>query len=269
MKFSNIKYFSSFMERFKKRKPLPKNNQPEIIKMKIGNSVKVKKGVKSPDDEDLIIEDWQGRITEIYENHNTILFELDSLTLASLTEKYITDSLDEGLSYSFMCLDANQLELSQPRDTKNDTSLEQKRLGFKYPESEEERRLLTILDSEDLDVDEDNQDTYFEYLKANISKPCQLFASEGFSWEESYMFGGGNKKEYEKLKSTRPSSSDTFEFMSLVEEIDEERGIFVKVRRLSDKKTFSLPLWDLKVENEKSPNYLLIADYSFWMSNYQ
>jgi hypothetical protein len=36
--------------------------------MKKGDSVKVKKGVFSPDYDDLLIEGWQGRVTEISPN---------------------------------------------------------------------------------------------------------------------------------------------------------------------------------------------------------
>lgn len=52
--------------------------------MKIGNSVKVKEGIISPDVDDLVIGGWQGRIREV--NDNIITINLDSITLLSLSE---------------------------------------------------------------------------------------------------------------------------------------------------------------------------------------
>ena len=96
-----------------------------------------------------------------------------------------------------------------------------------------------------------------------------LTGTETFPWEEKYFFGGGSKKEYENLKKTRASSTDKFELIELMEDIDEEYGIIAKVRRVTDKKQFELPLWDLGCTDEHSKEYELISDYSFWITNYQ
>ena len=111
---------------------------------------------------------------------------------------------------------------------------------------------------------ENNQIVYLDYLKKNLKKPCVLTGSENFSWEEPYLLGSWCQKESEKLKLTQSSYTDKFE---LLDEIDNFRGIFAKVKRLSDNKKFELPLWDLKVIDEKSSNFLLISDYSSWMTN--
>ena len=91
---------------------------------------------------------------------------------------------------------------------------------------------------------------------------------EDFSWEEPYVFGGWSQKEYKELKKTRLSYTDTFQFLNL-EGCDDLRGIYVKAKRVSDKKRFSIPLWDLEVTNEDDPNFPLVSDYSSWMSNYR
>jgi preprotein translocase subunit YajC len=59
--------------------------------MEIGNSVRVKQGIMSPDMEDLSISGWEGRVFEIEDDLITI--ELDSLTLSKMPEEYIIDSL--------------------------------------------------------------------------------------------------------------------------------------------------------------------------------
>ena len=235
--------------------------------MKKGDSVKIKKGFLLPDYEDLNFDNWQGRITEI--DGDTITIELDSITLDAMSEDYIIDSIENELDYCSFCLETSDVELTEPRDTKNDVLLKQKEIAAMYPEDEEERRISEILKSEDIYVDEDNQRTYFKYLKNNIQKPCIMTGAEDFEWEEPYLFGGWSKQEYEKLKLVQPSYTDQFELMKFVDMIDDSMGIVVRVKRLSDNKKFDLPLWNLKSATKESPNHLLISDYSSWMTNYQ
>jgi hypothetical protein len=58
------------------------------------------------------------------------------------------------------------------------------------------------------------------YLKENIELPCILTGIEDFPWEEKYVFGYGNKKEYEKLKKENPSFKDKFEILDFIEDED-------------------------------------------------
>jgi hypothetical protein len=242
-------------------------NEIKDSTMKKGDSVNVKKGVMSPDYDDLKIEGWQGRIKEL--DYCTVLIELDSITLDCLSIDYITDSIAEEVEYFCINLDIDDVELVKPRDTQNDTLLKQKEINAKYSQDEVEKRILQILKSDDSSVNEHNQGMYCEYLRKNIQMPCIMTGMEDFDWEEPYLLGGWSQKEYEKLKLTNPSYTDKFEFICFVAEIDDWKGIISKVMRLSDNKKFDLPIWDLMVTDIKSPNYLLISDYSYWMTNYQ
>ncbi|MCJ7582605.1 MAG: hypothetical protein MUP98_18985 [Candidatus Aminicenantes bacterium] len=56
-----------------------------------------------------------------------------------------------------------------------------------------------------------------DYLKKNLSYPCVLTGIEDFNWEEFYVFGPGDKEEYEELKKTKPSYMDTFELLELID----------------------------------------------------
>ena len=125
--------------------------------MKKGDSVKVKKGVFSPDYDDLLIEGWQGRIIEI--SVNTITFELDSITLDGLSKDYITDSFVEEVEFTKICLDIDDVELTKPRDSENDTLLKQRELNSRYSVNEEEKRIIDILNSSDSSVTDKNQET--------------------------------------------------------------------------------------------------------------
>jgi hypothetical protein len=80
--------------------------------------------------------------------------------------------------------------------------------------------------------------------------------------------GGWSRKEYEELKITQPSYTDIYELISFRDEIEDLRGILVQVKRLKDNKLFDLPLWDLEAVDKRSPNYLLLSQYSSWMTNY-
>ena len=94
--------------------------------MKRGDSVKVKNGIMSPDDTNLCIEGWQGRITEL--DGNFIVMELDSITLQNLSEDYIEGSIRQAEEYTFLCLTKDEVELTTPRDAQKDTLLKQKEI---------------------------------------------------------------------------------------------------------------------------------------------
>ena len=82
------------------------------------------------------------------------------------------------------------------------------------------------------------------------------------------FFGSGDKKEYEELKKTRPSCRDIFKFMSFDTIIDDTAWLMVRVKRVSDRKQFVMPLADLETTDEDSLNYKLIDDYAYWYVNY-
>jgi hypothetical protein len=133
---------------------------------------------------------------------------------------------------------------------------------------EQMQRIAAILGQDDLDVTQKTVNRYFDYLKQHVQLPCRLTGIEDFPWEERYVFGYGDEKEYERLKKTQPSYTDTFELMSFAE-AQANDGILVEVRRVSDQKKFTLPLADLEAADEGSPNYQLLDDYSVWFVNYR
>ena len=132
----------------------------------------------------------------------------------------------------------------------------------------QEKRIITILGTKKYGVTGTTLKKYLKYLKQHVEFPCQLTGIEDFDWEEFYVFGPGSKREYEELKETQPSYKDRFSLIDFVDNLDDwEAGIFVVVRRESDRKKFVLPLADLKAINKKSQNYQLLDDYSVWFVN--
>ena len=235
--------------------------------MKIDDSIKVKKGIISPDYDDLNIGNWQGRIVEI--EKNIVTFELDSVTLSKLSENYIIESLAEDVEWKLLSLEFNEVEITKPQDRKSDVLQKQNEINAMYSCEEEEKRISEILDSQETFVTESNMQKYHSYLKDKLQISCVLTGMEDFDWEEPYLIGGLSKSEYEKEKITNPSYTDHFELVEFVDKIDDWKGILVKVKRLSDRKVFDLPLWDLKILDKDSSDYLFVSDYSSWMTNYQ
>ena len=137
---------------------------------------------------------------------------------------------------------------------------------------QQKQRILDILqvqDEEDSFFSEENLKTYLDYLKKNLEFPCLLIGIEDFPWEERFVLGYGSKKEYEKLKKTQPSYTDTFTLIEFEELSPGEEQIFVIAERVKDKKQFLLPLDMLKAAKRKSQNYQLLDDYASWLVNYQ
>ena len=132
---------------------------------------------------------------------------------------------------------------------------------------EQENRIIDIL-GEGCERKDNNFLMYYNYLKENISIPCVLTGIEDFPWEEKYVFGGWDQNEYEELKKDNPSYTDEFELIELLEPASGEEDLFIKAKRLSDKKVFELELSWLKCTDSKSNNYQLLHDFSVWQVNY-
>jgi len=132
----------------------------------------------------------------------------------------------------------------------------------------QEIRIEEILGEGNLKVSVDSLQIFRDYIQKNISFPCDLTGREDFLWEEFYVFGPGDKNEYAELKKTQPSFTDTYTFMSFDDQKEDRDGLMVKVKRLSDHSQFVLPLADLKVIENSTPNHQLVHDYAVWFINY-
>ena len=138
---------------------------------------------------------------------------------------------------------------------------------------EQERRIGEIVGlDEDGEINEVNEKTlkiYYDYLVENLQLPCEVTGSEDFPWEEYYIIGGGSKKEHAKLRKTKPSYLDTYDLLKIKYTVDEYSELMVSVKRISDKRKFTLPLADLEVTDTTSKNYQLIDDYVVWYVNWR
>ena len=116
----------------------------------------------------------------------------------------------------------------------------------------QDQRIADIFGTEDIpDVTDETLERYLERLKQHLEFPCQLTGSASFEWEEDYTYEDGAEKEHERLRKTQPSCMDKYELLSFDNEVGPEDGILVNVKRMSDKKTFVLPLAKLEVTKRK------------------
>jgi hypothetical protein len=114
--------------------------------------------------------------------------------------------------------------------------------------------------------------TYFEFLKNNLSLPCILTGKESigyFRWEERFSFGYGSQQEYALFRKQRGSFKDRYELKSWSgATVEDDWDVLVIVHRLPYKKQFNIPLSELQAEDKLSQNYQTLDDFSVWRVNW-
>jgi len=118
------------------------------------------------------------------------------------------------------------------------------------------------------EVSEANLLKYRQYILEHFNKNAVLTGREDFPWEEKYVFGPGNKAEYERLKKTNPSYTDEYQLLEIMGNVIEENDLIAKVKRLSDGKKFEIGLSWLAVKNKKAKECQLLDDFATWVVNW-
>lgn len=220
--------------------------------MKIGDSVKVKKGVLEPDNEKFEIGGWQGRIVEIDTTSTTegtlVNIEWDVLTLQQLPADYIIQSEIEGLVWEMMVLFESDVEKAESRDEVADVRKMQDELSVKYywcSLGEEGLRIGAVLEAADWNDDMQCFDVWYKHIDSALSFPIQAIVSES---EDN-----GLLKEGAKVAITSLST------------IAERYGIIANVKW--NDTNYEFPLCDLEVIDKKSTDFQLINDYGIWFAN--
>ncbi|HBM15727.1 MAG TPA: hypothetical protein DD381_05195 [Lentisphaeria bacterium] len=95
----------------------------ELNGFKMGDFVKVKDGIKDPDDDKTTIGNWCGRIAEIYDN-GIALIKWDSITIRGMNIKNIRKYEKEGFLWGEINLGLYELEKTTPRDNEDDADEE-------------------------------------------------------------------------------------------------------------------------------------------------
>ena len=112
-----------------------------------------------------------------------------------------------------------------------------------------------------------NAERYRDYLHKHLSLPIRVTGSEDFPWEEPYVLGVWDKNDYEVLKKSNPSYTDTFELLGL-EPPNRHEDVMAKVRRINDGKHFEIGLSWLCCRDQDTDASILLEDYGSWHTNY-
>lgn len=221
------------------------------INFKIGDSVKVKKGVMCPDYENLCIEGWQGRVAEITEERDSpilVCIRWDSVTLKKMPSDFIDQSEEEGLDYTCMYLELQDLEMAKARDTEKDVADILEKISKSHAWSwigEEGKRIQKVLAGVDEEDEMEALEAWEKYLRKHLAFP---FDAEVAEYQERGPLQAGDRVSVKRISM-----------------VDDLYGIIVELRRGREK--YAFPLCDLEVINKNSPNYQPVKDYCVWFAN--
>jgi len=232
---------------------LKKKSHNMTMKIKPGDSVKVKDGVKDPDSEDIELSSWQGRIIEIDEvaDHNgniRITIEWDSLTLTQMPAEFIQQSEIDGLDWKTMVLYESDLNKADARDRKFDVKKTQGLLSEQhYWDSfgKSGIRISNVLEGLNPKDEMKCLRAWDQYLERELSFPIQAIVSES---ADNWIINSGDIVQ-----------------ITLLSEIVDMYGILATIRL--NQKSFEYPLCDLEVMDKKAKNHQLIQDYCVWFAN--
>ncbi len=222
------------------------------MKLKLGNSVIVKQGVKEPDFEKLELGGWQGQVVEIdtkSDKENILItIEWDSQTLRQIPADYIEQSERDGYDWQRITLYESELEKTKARDKKENVEKTQAELEDKYHWASlgnEGKRISKVLDMINPHDEMKCLKKWVEYLDKELTFPIDAYVSES---ENNWLIKSGDKV----LIKSLPHIVDVY-------------GIIASIK-LNGKK-YEFPLCDLEVIDKTNPNFQLIGDYKIWFAN--
>jgi len=79
----------------------------------------------------------------------------------------------------------------------------------------QDARIEAIVGVDDEISFDDCVDKFYDHLTSSLRLSCDVTGIEDFRWEEYYVIGPGNPKEYERLLKNQPSYQDTFELLAI------------------------------------------------------
>ncbi len=222
----------------------------KIEEIKIGDYVKVKAGIKAPDFEYQLMDNWEWKVVDIQKDEKLVEIEWDSETLLITPEKYLIDLVNEGYDYEIMTLDVSDLERANGRDNSDQR---------KELESKVRAKLYWI----ELFNEEEKSVKYGKLFQGvNLDNSNELLQR----WEEVLSKGLEFPIETKVVESERGRIRDGEKIKLLdIEDHDERYGILGIGKYAREAVTF--PICNLEAIDKKSKNYELLRDYVVWFAN--
>lgn len=232
------------------------------IDFKIGDYVKVKKGILDSEEGKYNLEDWQGKIIKVFIDERdgaVVLIKWDSITLKNMPETFVIESIQEDLEFSEMYLGVDEVTPAECRSNDNEVDNAVKELKEKYdyvqPKAgntgDEELDKQEILIEEILHgVNRKNcsevEERWEEYLENNLEFPFKVEVT--YRDEDTQEIENGDILNVKKI-------SGTFDLY----------GIVVETRKGRYK--YEVPLCELEVSDKLSDNYIKVEAYNLWFAN--
>jgi hypothetical protein len=217
-----------------------------IEEIKIGGYVKVKEGIKAPNFEYQLMDNWQGKVIAIQKDEKLIEIEWDSETLLNTPEKYLKDLIKEGYDYEIMTLEISELEQASRRDNSNQIKRVEAKLYWVELFEKEGKSIKygKLFQGIKLNNYIELYQKWEEYLSENLEFPIETKVVES---ERGRIRNGA------KIK------------LLVIEDYDDMYGIFGIGKHGREAVTF--PISNLEAINKKSKNYELLKDYAIWFAN--
>lgn len=221
-----------------------------IEEIKIGDYVKVKSGIKVPDFEYQLMDNWQGKVVDIQKSENLVDIKWDSETLLNTPEKYLKDLIKKGYDYEIITLEISELEQTNRRDN----SIQRKDIKSKL-----DAKLYWIELFEE-DTKSIKYSKLFQGIK--LDNYNQLFQK----WEEYLSENLEFPIQTEVVESPRGRIRNGAKIKLLdIEDYDDMYGIFGIGKH--EREAITYPICNLEAINKKSKNYELLRDYAIWFAN--
>ncbi len=207
--------------------------------------------VKSPGlDPDLGISigGWQGTISDISDEYNTVCVDWDSLTLQAMPSSVIAACEEKGLAWNQMYLEVTEVEAAPARDTPEVVAEMVAKLEAQHMWShlgDEGARIQAIIGAVDPDDEWAILEAWDSHLRGVLRFP---FGAEIAEFQER-----GPLRTGEQL------------VVQAITDIDDLRGVIVKVSHRRG--TYHFPLCDLEVTEKRSSNYSEVRAYVVWFAN--
>jgi len=221
-----------------------------IDNIKIGDYVKVKNGIKAPDSEYQLMDNWHGKIIDIQKKHKLVDIEWDSQTLLETPERYLRDLIREGYDYEIMTLEISELEQGNRRDNSKQRNELKSKIEAKI-------YWIELFEEEEKSIKYGN---LFRGIKLNDS--YKLYQK----WEEYLSEHLNFPIETKVVESERVRIRNGAIIKLLdIEDYDDMYGVFGIGKY--GRKAITFPICNLEAIDKKSGNYELLRDYAIWFAN--
>ncbi len=225
-----------------------KAKSPPDAKFKLGEKVRVRRGVTDTDFPDMPLGGWTGKVAEVHDG-GMYTIRWNEATLASIHPVFKARCEKDGLTFDHYCLGEVDLE----PDSGGPLAIEQPQKINSKPLSQNDQddriRMIFVLTSNDPlpDVDDETLRLYHEHLLKLLVFP--------FTAEQRVKNGSP-----EQIKVIGIDDPDVTSM------IDDEYGILCDAKR--NGRSVSVPLSHLD-NVTGNPSRQLVNDYNYWFHNWR